>query len=138
MKTYSPSIKDITRQWHFFDAENQVLGRLATQVAKILMGKHKTEFVRHLDIGDHVVIVNAEKIAVTGNKAGQKIYHHHSGFPGGMKVTTFAQMLAAHPERILINAVSGMLPDNKLKDPMLKHLHVYPGPVNPYAKQFKA
>jgi large subunit ribosomal protein L13 len=138
MKTYSPSVKEITRNWHFFDANHQVLGRLATQVAKVLIGKQKTNFVRHLDIGDHVVIINAEKIVVTGNKSSQKVYHHHSGYPGGMKVTSFVQMLAAHPERIIISAVAGMLPANKLKAPMLKHLHVYSGPVNPYANQFKS
>ena len=138
MKTYSPSVTQISRDWHLINAKNQVLGRLATHIAELLMGKHKTDFVRHLDIGDHVVVVNASGIAVTGNKSSQKIYHRHSGWPGGMKITTFSQMQSAHPERIIIHAVSGMLPKNKLQDRLLKHLHVFPGPDHPYKSNFKS
>ncbi len=137
MKTHSPSATEISRDWHLLDAKDQVLGRLATRIAELLMGKHKTEFVRHLDIGDHVVVVNALGVAVTGNKNSQKIYHRHTGWPGGMRITTYSQMQATHPERIIVRAVSGMLPKNKLHDRLLSHLHVYPGSDHPYAKQFK-
>jgi large subunit ribosomal protein L13 len=137
MKTYSPSVTKISRDWHLIDANNQVLGRLATHIAELLMGKHKTDFVRHLDIGDHVVVINAAMIVVTGRKSSQKLYHRHSGWPGGMTITTFAQMQSAHPDRIIIHAVSGMLPKNKLHDRLLSHLHVYPTSDHPYVKQFK-
>jgi large subunit ribosomal protein L13 len=137
MITFSPSVTDIKRKWHFFDAKDQVLGRLSTQIAATLMGKSKTNFVRHLDIGDHVVVANAAKIVVTGNKYQTKVYRHHSGFPGGMKVTSYRNMLEVHPERIIISAVSGMLPDNKLKAKLLRHLHVYPGAEHPFVNQFK-
>ena len=111
---------------------------MATEIAKILMGKDKSDFVRHLDIGDHIVVVNAAQISVTGKKLGQKLYHRHSGFPGGMKVTVLGDLLAKSPEKVIISAVSGMLPDNKLHDRMLKHLHVYPGAEHPFTKQFKS
>lgn len=137
MLTHSPSITSVERKWHLIDAEGKVLGRLSTQVAKLLMGKQKTDFVRHLDIGDHVVITNAKKIVVTGNKATQKIYHRHSGWPGGMRVTTYAQLQAKKPEDIIIKAVSGMLPKNRLHDKILRHLHVFPGVDHDYLKQFK-
>jgi len=138
MKTYSPSSPSITRKWIFFDAKGRILGRMATEIAKILMGKDKSDFVRHLDIGDHIVVVNAAQISVTGKKLGQKLYHRHSGFPGGMKVTVLGDLLAKSPEKVIISAVSGMLPDNKLHDRMLKHLHVYPGAEHPFTKQFKS
>ncbi len=137
MTTHSPSANDITRKWYLLDADNQILGRLATRIAKLLMGKGKPDFVRHLDMGDNVVVTNAAKISVTGNKVTEKLYRRHSGFPGGMHVHTFSQVMAKAPERIIISAVSGMLPDNKLHDRMLKHLHVYAGPDHPYQKQFK-
>lgn len=137
MITFSPKPAETARKWHLLDAKDQVLGRLSTQIAKILMGKSKTSFSRHLDLGDHVVVINAAKVAVTGNKEQQKLYHHHSGYPGGMKVHFLAQVRAAHPDRIITHAVSGMLPKNRLQDKMLTHLHVYPGPEHPYASQFK-
>ena len=137
MKTYSPKVSTIARKWHLFDARNQVLGRLSTQIAKILMGKDRTDFSRHLDMGDHVVIINAAEIVVTGRKEKQKLYHRHSGYPGGMVVTTLSQVRSAHPERILIHAITGMLPDNKIKAKMLTHLHVFAGSDHPYGKQFK-
>lgn len=136
-KTHSPSVKDISRSWHLFDAEGQVLGRMATKIAELLMGKSKTDFVRHLDMADHVVVINAAKIVVTGNKSTQKLYHRHSGHPGGMTVTPYFRMQATHPDRIIISAVSGMIPRNKLHDRLLSHLHVYAGPQHPYVKQFK-
>jgi len=136
MRTFSPTPSDIARTWHLFDANNQVLGRLATQVAVLLMGKHKASFSRHLDQGDHVVVINASSVALTGRKADSKVYHRHSGYPGGMKVTSYSQAMDRDPSQVIVHAVSGMLPDNKLKAKMLKHLHVYPGSTHPYAKQF--
>lgn len=135
-KTFSPKPAQVTRKWHFFNAEGQVLGRLATQVATLLMGKHKPDFARHIDMGDHIVVVNAAKISVTGRKEDQKMYHRHSGYPGGMKVTSLSLMRRTHPENILLHAVSGMLPKNKLHDRLLQHLHIYPGVEHPYQKQF--
>jgi large subunit ribosomal protein L13 len=138
MKTYSPSAKSITRKWILFDAKGKILGRLATEIAETLMGKNKPGFVRHLDIGDHVVVINAGSIIVTGHKLQQKLYHRHSGYPGGMKVRVLSNLLVQSPEKVIINAVAGMLPDNKLHDRMLKHLHVYAGPEHPYLAQFKS
>ncbi|HBC72265.1 MAG: 50S ribosomal protein L13 [Candidatus Amesbacteria bacterium GW2011_GWB1_47_19] len=137
MKTFSLSTRQITRHWHFFDAEGQILGRLATRISAVLMGKHKPQFVRHLDIGDHVVVVNAAKVKVTGRKMDQKLYHRHSGYPGGMTVTPLFRLIQTRPEQVIIHAVSGMLPDNKLKADILKHLHVYPEADHPYTSQFK-
>lgn len=137
MTTYSPSASEITRDWHLIDAEGQVLGRLATRIAKLLMGKSKATFVRHLDIGDHVVVINAAKVVVTGNKESQKIYHRHSGWPGGMRITPLAKMRATKPEQIIIKAVTGMLPRNRLHAKLLKHLHVFARVDHPYTKQFK-
>lgn len=136
MRTYTPKSSETTRTWHIFDAQGQVLGRLATQISVILMGKHKPSFARYLDLGDHVVVINASQVAVTGRKADHKLYHSHSGYPGGMKVTTYHQMMEKDPTRIISSAVSGMLPDNKLKPKMLQHLHIYPGSEHPYVKQF--
>lgn len=137
MKTYSPKVQDISRDWHIFDAKDQILGRLATQIAKVLMGKGKVGFARHLDMADHVVVINASQIAVTGNKLSQKVYHRHSGYPGGMKVTRLDTLLNTKPDQVIIKAVSGMLPDNKLHDKMLKHLHVFAGSEHTYSQQFK-
>lgn len=137
MKTFTPKNAEIARDWHLIDAKGQVLGRLATQVAILLMGKHKPNFARHVDAGDHVVIINAKEVVVTGRKYTQKEYHRHSGYPGGMKVTTYEQMMEKRPETVIEKAVAGMLPDNKLHDRMLKHLHVYAGSEHPYDKQFK-
>jgi large subunit ribosomal protein L13 len=137
MNTHTPKAQDISRDWYLFDAKDQILGRLATKIAGILMGKGKTDFARHFDMGDHIVVINAAEIAVTGNKKLQKLYHRHSGFPGGMRVTRLEEMLERHPDRVIIHAVAGMLPDNKLHDRMLKHLHVFAGPQHPYTTQFK-
>lgn len=137
MKTYSPKVSEITRSWHVLDAKDFVIGRLATQVAVLLMGKHKPTFVRHIDSGDHVVVLNGEKITSTGNKELQKVYTRHSGRPGGLRQTTLEKLRQEKPEQIIIHAVSGMLPDNKLKDIMIKRLHVIIGSDNPYAKYIK-
>lgn len=138
MKTHSPTSSEVTRTWHYYNAEGQVLGRLCTQIAKDLMGKEKTDFIRHMDMGDHVVVVNAAKVVLTGRKDRQKIYHRHSGFPGGMHVTPVATVRATKPEEIILHAVSGMLPKNKLHDRWLSHLHVYPTDTHPYTRQFPA
>jgi large subunit ribosomal protein L13 len=137
MNTFSLSVKNISRKWYLFDAEKETLGRLATKIAKILMGKDKTDFTRHLDMGDHVVVINAGKINVTGNKAQQKLYRHHSGYPGGMLVLPYSTVIKSDPKRVIVHAVSGMLPQNKLHDKMLKHLHVFPDASHPYLDQFK-
>lgn len=137
MKTYTPKPQDITRNWHLVDAQNQTLGRLASQVAVWLMGKHKPISSRHLDVGDHVVVTNAAQVKVSGRKETRKAYWRHSGYPGGMKTASFSQMRVTYPDRLIIHAVSGMLPKNKLKNRLLTHLHVYSGPDHPYTKQFK-
>lgn len=136
-KTYSPKISEIKRDWHLLDAQGELIGRLSTQAAILLMGKHKPTFVRHLDSGDHVVIINCEKIKSTGQKESQKVYTRHTGWPGGLRQTTLAKLRQDKPQQILTHAISGMLPDNKLKDKMLKHLHLVIGPENPYAKYFQ-
>lgn len=128
MKTYSTKASDIKRERHVIDATGQVLGRLATQVATLLMGKHKPMFTRALDMGDFVVVTNAVKVRVTGNKAKLKLYHRHSGYPGGLKTTSFEKMMQTHPERVIQYAVKGMLPHNRLGAQMMKKLRVYAGP----------
>ncbi len=127
MKTYSTKLDDIKRESYTLDASGQVLGRLATRAATLLMGKNKTIFTRHLDVGDFVVIVNAEKVKVTGNKPAQKMYYRHSGYPGGFKSTNLAKMMETHPDRVIESAVKGMLPTNHLRARMLKRLKVYAG-----------
>ena len=136
MKTYQPKEKEVTRNWHLVDAKNQILGRLCTQIATYLMGKHKANYSTHMDMGDFVVVLNAEKIDVTGKKSQKKVYRTHSGYPGGFKEKTFAQVMDSHPERIIEHAVSGMLPDNRLKDARMLRLKVVVGDKNPYEKQF--
>jgi len=137
MNTNPTKKNDIKRAWHLIDAKNQVLGRLATKVAEHLMGKTKPYFVRNLDCGDYVVITNCELVVVTGKKETQKLYRTHSGYPGGLKVKSLGKMRAEHPERIITHAVSGMLPQNKLKDRMLKRLFVFTGEEHPYKDKFK-
>lgn len=137
IKTFSPSINDLKRNWHIVDANGQVLGRLATQIASLLMGKHKTDFVRHLDWGDHVVVLNCDKTVTTGKKEGQKVYTRHTGFPSGLRQTTLEKMRISKPQEVLVHAVSGMLPKNKLRDNMIKRLHLIIGSENPYAKYSK-
>jgi len=138
MKTYSVKASDIERQWHVFDASDKVLGRLATQIAGLLMGKHKPIFSRNLDTGDFVVVINAAKVRVTGNKAKQKLYYKHSGYPGGLKSITFERMIQTHPTRVIEHAVKGMLPHNRLGASMVKKLKVYAGDTHPHLAQTKA
>ena len=130
MKTYSVKAGEIKRQRVVIDAEGKILGKLATEVALLLMGKDKAMFSRHLDTGDYVTVINAAKVQVTGNKLEQKTYHRHSGYPGGFKTTTLAEMMQKKPEFVIEHAVRGMLPRNKLGDAMIKKLTVYAGAAN--------
>ncbi len=135
MKTYSPKRADIHRQWWVVDASDVVLGRLATEVARVLRGKHKPTFTPHLDMGDHVIVVNAARIRVTSDKAQTKRYWRHSGYPGGIHSETLGERLARHPERVIEAAVRGMLPKNRLGRAMYRKLKVYAGPEHPHAAQ---
>ena len=138
MKTYSTKASDIKREWHVVDAADEVLGRLATRIAGLLMGKHKPIFARHLDTGDFVVVINAEKVRVTGNKAKQKLYHRHSGYPGGLKSISLERMMQTHPTRAIEYAVKGMVPHTRLGAGMMKRLRVFVGEAHPYQGQIKA
>ena len=138
MKTYSTKASDIKREWHVIDATDKILGKLATQAAGLLMGKHKTMFCRHLDTGDFVVVINAEKVRVTGNKASQKFYYRHSGYPGGLKSISLERMMQTHPTRVIEHGVKGMLPHNRLAAKMMKRLRIHVGDVHPYQGQIKA
>jgi large subunit ribosomal protein L13 len=135
MRTHAVKASEIDRRWLVVDAEGKTLGRLATEIAAVLIGKHKAQFSRHLDTGDFVIVVNAEKIAVSGNKLTQKHYYRHSGYPGGFKSVSLRDMLKAHPERVIVHAVKGMLPRNRLGADMLRKLKVYAGPEHPHAAQ---
>ena len=134
-KTFSPTLADIQRQWFVVDAQGRTLGRLASEISRILRGKHKPTYAPHMDMGDHVIVINAEKIQVTGRKAEQKIYYRHTGYPGGIRETPYARMLAKHPERILKKAVWGMLPHNVLGRRIFKKLRVYAGPDHRHTAQ---
>jgi len=135
MKTYTPKASEIERQWYIVDAEGKTLGRLASQVATILRGKHKPTFATHMDTGDFVIVINAAKVKVTGNKERDKIYYRHSGYPGGFKQTRFADLIAKHPTRPVERAVRNMLPKNALGEKMFKKLKVYAGPEHPHQAQ---
>lgn len=135
MRTYSPKASEIHRKWFVIDAQDLVLGRLATEAARILRGKHKPTFAPHLDMGDHVIVVNAEKVVLTSDKAEKKIIYRHSGYPGGLKSATFAASHAAKPEEAVRRAIRGMLPKNRLGRQMLGKLKVYAGPVHPHSAQ---
>ncbi|HVF20470.1 MAG TPA: 50S ribosomal protein L13 [Mycobacteriales bacterium] len=135
MRTYSPKAADVQRQWYVIDASDIVLGRLASQTAKLLRGKHKPIYAPHVDTGDFVIIVNAAKVALTGNKAAQKNYYRHSGYPGGMRSTSYTELLATRPKFAVEKAIKGMLPHNTLGRQMLSKLKVYDGPEHPHAAQ---
>jgi large subunit ribosomal protein L13 len=136
MKTYSAKAADLKPQWYIIDAEGQVLGRLASQIAQILRGKHKPTFTPHLQSGDFVVVINAEKIAVTGRRLDQKIYYRHSQYPGGLKKTTLRHTLSGnYPERALQHAVKGMVMHNRLGADIMSHLKIYAGPTHPHQAQ---
>lgn len=133
--TWHPKEGELQRDWLVTDAQDQVLGRFATQVAHLLRGKHKPTWSPHVDGGDFVIVVNASQIRVTGDRANQKVYYRHTGYPGGLKVTRYKDMLAKHPDRIIRFAVKGMLPKNRLGRRLLKKLHVYAGPTHPHTAQ---
>jgi large subunit ribosomal protein L13 len=135
MKTVSAKKETVTRNWYVVDATGKTLGRLCTEIANRLRGKHKPEFTPHVDTGDYVVVVNAEKIVVTGKKATDKLYHHHSGYPGGIKSISFDKLLVKSPEMIIEKAVKGMMPKNKLSRAMLSKLKVYAGNDHPHSAQ---
>ncbi len=137
-KTFSPKTAEIIRAWQLLDATDQTLGRLSTKIANFLMGKNKPTFARHIDSGDQVVVLNAEKIKFSGSKETAKRYHSHSGFKGGVKKLSVTQVRQAHPDRLLEHAVNGMLPKNKLRDKMMTRLHLIIGDVNPYEQYFKS
>ena len=136
-KTTTTKSTDIKRFWHLVDAKDQVLGRLATKVAGLLMGKDKTYFTRRLDCGDHVVVINAQKVRLTGKKTDQKVYQSYSGYPGGRKEVAFSKMLAEQPNKVIRHAVKGMLPKNKLQDKMITRLHVFAGAEHKFEDKFR-
>jgi large subunit ribosomal protein L13 len=135
MRTYNTKVKDIERQWRVIDAADKTLGRVATEAATLLMGKHKPLYAPYIDIGDYVVVINAAKVKVTGKKPEQKIYYRYSGYPGGLKSPTFKEVFDKDPTRVIDLAVKGMLPHNRLGRAMLKKLKVYPGDEHPHQAQ---
>ncbi len=137
-KTYHLKNKEITRKWHLIDAKGEVLGRLASRVATLLMGKNKVTYSPHLDTGDSVVVFNCEKIVLTGKKPKQKVYRRHSGYPGGFKEISFEKMMKENPENVIRHAVSGMLPDNRLKSKRLRRLKVFAGDSDPFIERVRS
>ena len=135
MRTYTPKVSEIQREWFGVDAEGMVLGRLATEVATILRGKHKPTYTPHIDTGDHVIVINADKVVLTSNKGEKTLVHRHSGYPGGLRTKTYGQLIAEKPEEAVRRAVRGMIPKNRLGRQMIKKLKVYAGPVHNHAAQ---
>jgi len=135
MKTYSAREADVVRRWFVVDAEGKTLGRLAAQVATVLKGKHKPIYTAHVDTGDHVIVINAEKVRLTGTKPEKKKYFHHTMYPGGATTTRLSEMLARHPERVVQKAVKGMMPKTRLGNAMIRKLKVYAGPEHPHSAQ---
>ncbi len=135
MTTAMPRAQDIDRQWYVIDAQDQTLGRLATRIATVLRGKHRTNFAPHVDLADYVVVVNAEHIHLTGNKLDSKLYHRYSGYPGGLRSRTAREVLSTYPDRVITAAVKGMLPKNRLSRQLMKKLKVYAGPEHPHEAQ---
>lgn len=136
MKTFQPTQREIARKWHLINARGEVLGRIASKIAGFLMGKNKATYSAHMDSGDFVVVTNSEKVVLTGKKREQKVYRGHSGYPGGFKEVTFEKMSKEHPERIIQHAVSGMLPDNRLKQDRMARLKVFKGEQHSYEDRF--
>lgn len=134
-KTYIPKADDLSSEWILVDANDQNLGRLSTQIASLLLGKHKPGFTPGVEVGDFVIVVNAERIRVTGNKLDDKLYHRHSGYPGGIKSVTLRQQLDKHPDRVIRSAVWGMIPHNKFGRSVIKRLKIYAGPEHPHEAQ---
>lgn len=135
MRTYSPKASEIQRRWYVVDAEGMVLGRMATEVARVLRGKHKPIFAPHIDTGDHVIIVNADKVVLSAGKADKKVVFRHSGYPGGIRSRTYAQLLQTKPEEAVRRTIRGMLPKNRLGRAQLRKLKVYAGPTHPHQAQ---
>ena len=135
MRTYTPKASEIERRWHVIDADGLVLGRVATEVARLLRGKHKPSFAPHIDTGDHVIVINADKIVLTADKGHKVMVHRHSGYPGGIRSRSYGDLLAAKPAEAVRRAVRGMLPKNRLGRQAIKKLKVYAGPVHPHAAQ---
>ncbi len=135
VRTYTPKVSEIEREWFVVDAEGQTLGRLATKIATLVRGKHKPMYTPHVDVGDYVIVINAEKVRLTGRKEVQKQYYRHSNYPGGLTTTSFRTMIETHPERVIEYAVKGMLPGNTLAKQQLLKLKVYAGPNHPHAAQ---
>jgi large subunit ribosomal protein L13 len=135
VRTYSPKQSEIQRRWYVIDAEGMVLGRLCTEAARILRGKHKPVYAPHLDTGDHVIVINADKVVLTAGKADKKLVHRHTGYPGGLRSRTYGELLAARPAEAVQRSIRGMLPKNRLGRQMLRKLKVYAGPVHPHAAQ---
>lgn len=138
MKTFSTKASDINREWHLIDASGRVLGGVATEAAKLLMGKHKAMFCRHMDVGDNVVVINASKIKVTGNKLKGKIYYRHSNYPGGLRAVSLEEQLEKDPRKAVEHTVKGMLPHNRLEARMMTRLRVFAGEDHPHAGQISA
>jgi len=137
MKTYQPKEKEILRKWHLLDAKGQIVGRLATKISELLMGKLKTSFSKHMDMGDYVVLLNAEKVKFSGRKEDKKIYSRHSGFPGGYREITAKLMREKFPDRIIKKAVFGMLPNNRLRNERMKRFNIVIGGKNPFESKFE-
>ena len=135
MSTYTPKASDVERAWHVVDAEGLVLGRLSTEVANILRGKHKPTYTPHMDMGDHVIIVNADKVVLTSGKAEKKLVHRHSGYPGGLRSETYAEKMARKPEQAVMDTIRGMIPKTRLGRAQISKLKVYAGPTHPHAAQ---
>jgi large subunit ribosomal protein L13 len=133
--TYTPKASDVERSWHVVDAEGLVLGRLATEVANILRGKHKATYTPNIDMGDHVIIVNADKVVLTSGKAEKKLVHRHSGYPGGLKSETYAEKMARKPEQAVMDTIRGMIPKTRLGRAQISKLKVYAGPTHPHSAQ---
>jgi len=137
-KTFTPKASEITHGWRLVDAEGQTLGRMASQIAGFLRGKHRPIFAEHMDVGDYVVVVNAGRVRITGNKARDRLYYRHSTYPGGFKSVPMGEVLAKHPERVIKHTVKGMLPHNALGRKMLRKLKIYAGATHPHEAQFRA
>ncbi len=135
MRTYTPKVSEIQRSWYVVDAEGMVLGRLATEVATILRGKHKPTYTPHIDTGDHVIVINADKVVLTSNKGDKLFVHRHSGYPGGLRTKSYGQLIAEKPDEAVRRAVRGMIPKNRLGRQMIKKLKVYAGPVHNHSAQ---
>ena len=135
MRTYTPKANEIERSWYVVDAEGMVLGRLATEVARILRGKHKPTYTPHMDTGDHVIVINADKVVLTSNKGDKLFVHRHSGYPGGLRTLSYGDLLSKNPEDAVRRAVRGMIPKNRLGRQMITKLKVYAGPVHPHTAQ---